>query len=572
MKLSNAFWQTYKEVPKEAEIISHILLLKAGLIIKSASGIYQYLPLAVKVLQKIERIVREEMNRAGAQEITMSVVTPASLWQESGRWDTMGAQMLKFKDRSESELCISPTNEETVTDIFRKIVKSYKQLPLNFYQINTKFRDEIRPRFGLMRGREFIMKDAYSFHADKESLDEGYAKMYQAYQRVFERMNLEYIIVEADAGAMGTSESKTHEFQLIADSGEDTIVYEKDGSFASNLEKAKTIRLDNSNKNVSEKKEVLTPNCKTIEEVCDYLKIPQEQSLKGLVYTSIKGEEQKNWLILILGDDQLNELKLANFLGADQLFKTRDNDLDSLGLIKGFIGPVDSLEILVDEAIDIENGYYVVGGNKKDLHISGFNIKRDLQKYTKIDLRLSKEGDLNPENNNPVSFRKGIEVGHIFQLGDKYTKAMNTTVQGIDGKPFAPLMGCYGIGISRIMAAAIEQCHDENGIMWPKAITPFHIHFCLIGKSEEINLQANSIYSKFLENKLEVLFDDRGLGPGSMFKDADLLGVPVKIVIGERDFNQDGLLEISYRHDGQKRRLSIDSIIEEVKNYYKETL
>lgn len=568
MKLSKSVWQTYKEIPNEAEIPSHQLMLRAGLIHKMGSGLYTYMPFAYRTVRKIENIVREEMDAIGGQEVLMNVVTPGELWQESGRWEKMGNLMLKFLDKADRDLCISPTNEEAVTDVFRKTVKSYKQLPVTLYQINTKFRDEIRPRFGLMRAREFTMKDAYTFHMDKDCLDREYDKMYQAYSNSFKRMGLNFSIVEADAGAMGTSESKTHEFQVTAETGEDIIIFNEESGYAANIEKANTKRKAlEFDKKGGELKEVATPNMATIEDVCNFLKKPQHHSIKSLVYSAITGEDEEIILLQLLGDDELNELKLQNFLGCDQVVATPEHKLAKLGLPKGFIGAVglpQPMRIIFDEAVDQE-AFYATGGMKPDVHFENFSPKRDCKDYEVLDLRLAKKGDLTPDGKYEVDEKKGIEVGHIFQLGDKYTKAMSVTILDQNGKAQAPLMGCYGIGITRVMAAAIEQNHDEKGIIWPKAIAPYHVYFALIGKSEEIMNKANEVYEELQNAGLEVIFDDRKAGPGFKFKDADLLGLPVQVVLGERDFKEKGTLELVNRATGEKTFIPRDNVVEEVK-------
>ncbi len=568
MRLSKACWQTYKEIPKEAEIPSHQLLMKAGLLHKSGSGIYQYLPFALRVIQKIENIIREELNKIYSQEITMSMVTPGELWKESGRWDLMENLMVQFEDRGGKDLCLSPTNEESVTDIFRKIVKSYKQLPVSLYQINTKFRDEIRPRFGLMRGREFIMKDAYTFHLNKECMDKGYEEMYQAYSNIFKRMGLDFAIVEADAGNMGSTDSKTHEFQVIAETGEDLIVYSESSDYAANIEKAETIRKNLSFSKDSEVTEIDTPKMKSIADVCNHLKVDQYQSLKSLVYTSITDAKESHHLVLLLGDDELNEVKLKNYLNATYLVMTKDETIKDLGLIKGFIGPhncSENLNIVYDQAIDLDSSY-IIGANKVDKHLKGFVPSRNCKdSVNQTDLRNSKPGDYTQCGEHEVKIKKGIEVGHIFQLGDKYTKAMSAQVLDNNGKKVNPLMGCYGIGVTRTMAAAIEQNHDEQGMIWPMAIAPYQVYFSLIGKSEEIKKLASDIYDSLVSDKIEVLFDDRGLGPGAMFKDSDLLGLPIRITLGERDYKESNLLEIKLRKCGTVHKVSREGLNSKVK-------
>lgn len=568
MRLSKGFWQTYKETPADAEIPSHQLMMRSGLIHKSGAGLYSYLPMGYRIVRKVEQIVREEMDRAGCHELLMSVVTPGDLWKESGRWDAMGSEMLTFKDKGDRDLCISPTNEESITDIFRKTVHSYKQLPLNLYQINTKFRDEIRPRFGLMRAREFTMKDAYSFHLDKACLDEVYDRMYEAYDAIIKRVGLEYFAVEADAGAMASGEAKTHEFQVVADTGEDELVYCSETGYAANIEKAQTVRGETSfDMKEQELKDVPTPGKSTIEDVCNFLKVPQSHSLKSLIYKSIVGEDEKFYLILLLGDDSLNEVKLKNHLGSDHLMPATDNELEKLGVKKGYIGPAKldaEVMVLLDQQVK-EDAFYCVGANKVDLHFTGMQPKRDMTDYTVVDLRLSTEGDLTLDGKHQISIRRGIEVGHIFQLGDKYTKSMDVTVLDQNGKAQHPLMGCYGIGVTRIVAAAIEQNHDEKGIVWPAAIAPYQVYFALIGKSEEFKELASEIYEELKGAGIEVIFDDRKAGPGFKFKDADLLGLPIRLVLGERDYKADGMLEIIERKSGESKKVSRDDVLKSIK-------
>jgi len=573
MKLTRSIWQTFKEVPAEAEIPSHQLMIRAGLIHKSGSGLYTYMPFGYKVIRKIEQIVREEMNAVDSQEVLMSVVTPGELWQESGRWEKMGGLMLKFKDKGDRDLCISPTNEEAITDVFRKTVKSYKQLPQSVYQINTKFRDEIRPRFGLMRAREFIMKDAYTFHMDKACLDDGYKKIYEAYEKAFKRIGLDFVAVEADAGDMGDTDSQTHEFQAIAETGEDTIIYCAETDYAANLEKADTLRekLEFA-KDEQVLEEVETPNMATIEDVCNFLKTPKHHSIKSLVYSAITGKDEEIILIQLLGDDELNDLKLKNYLGADEVKPTEEIKLNKLGMVKGFIGAVnlpEKMRVFVDSAID-EEAYYTTGAMKKDYHLKGFNFKRDAGEYETLDLRMAKKGDRTPDGKGVVDEKKGIEIGHIFQLGDKYTKALDVKILDQNGKTMAPLMGCYGIGISRIVAAAIEQNHDENGIIWPKAIAPFDVYFATIAKTEEYKKIGDDIYEELKKAGFDTLFDDRKAGAGFKFKDSDLLGLPVRIVMGERDFKEKGELEVVIRKTNEKRFVKRDELVSTLKDIFNE--
>ena len=572
MKLSQGFWQTYKEVPADAEIASHQLMIRTGLIHKSGAGLYNYLPMGLRSIRKVENIIREELDKVGCFEITMSVVTPGELWQETGRWDKMGGLMLRFKDKKDSDLCISPTNEEAVTDIFRKTTKSYKQLPVKLYQINTKFRDEIRPRFGLMRGREFTMKDAYSFHMDKASLDVGYQEMYDAYTAIFTRLGLEFIPVEADGGAMASADSKTHEFQVVANAGEDLIIYSQEAQYAANVEKAQTVRVKTEfNLTLTALKEVETPNKTTIEDVCGFLNKPQHQSLKSLVYIATTGQESQLVLALVLGDDSLNEIKLHAYLKCDHVAAATDEQMKTAKLWKGFIGPVDlssDIKVVFDKSVNLDASY-VIGANKKDNHIEGFNPKRDLKDYSVADLRLARAGDLTLDGKNTVVEKRGIEVGHVFQLGDKYTKAMKVGILDQNGKLVTPLMGCYGIGVTRVVAAAIEQNHDENGIVWPKSIAPYQVYFATIVKAEEFVKIADDIYADLIKSGLEVVYDDRNVGPGNKFKDSDLLGLPYRVVLGERDFGASGELEVIERKSGVVIKVKRDDLVSTLKNFLK---
>ncbi len=572
MKLSQGFWQTYKEIPADAEIPSHQLMIRAGLIHKSGSGLYNYLPMGLRSIRKVEKIIREELDRIGCFEITMSVVTPGELWQETGRWDKMGGLMLRFKDKKDADLCISPTNEEAVTDIFRKTIKSYKQLPVKLYQINTKFRDEIRPRFGLMRGREFTMKDAYSFHMDKASLDVGYQEMYDAYTAIFTRLGLEFIPVEADGGAMASAESKTHEFQVVANAGEDLIIYSQEAKYAANIEKAQTKRIKTDfDMTVAPMKEVETIKVESIDAVCKLLNVQHSQTLKSMVYTATTGSESKMILAMVIGDDSVNEIKLQNFLKCDHLATSSEDEMKKAKLWKGFVGPAGlegQLDILLDSEINLE-ATYVIGANKKDAHVTGFSPKRDLKKFTQADLRLSKAGDLTLDGLHTVVEKRGIEVGHVFQLGDKYTKDMKVGILDQNGKLVTPLMGCYGIGVTRIVAAAIEQNHDENGIVWPKSIAPYQVYFATIVKAEEFVKIANDIYSDLTKAGIEVVYDDRNVGPGNKFKDSDLLGLPLRVVLGERDFSASGELEIILRKTGEIKKVKREELVSTLKNLLK---
>lgn len=572
MRLSKSFWQTYKETPADAEISSHRLMMRSGMIHKSGAGLYSYLPMGYRSVRKAEQIIREEMDKANCHELLMSVVAPGELWQESGRWDKMGGEMLKFQDKGGRDLCISPTNEETVTDIFRKTVKSYKNMPVTLYQINTKFRDEIRPRFGLMRSREFTMKDAYSFHMDKVCLDEVYESLFKAYEKIFNRMGLEFSAVEADAGAMGNSESKSHEFQVIADSGEDEVVYCAETGYASNIEKAKTLRplIDFFITNDA-MESVDTPDVSNIESVCNLLKVPQYQSLKSLVYKAVTEDEEKFVLVITLGDDNLNELKLQNSLACDDLKPATDNELESIKMIKGFIGPVNldsEIQVIFDEAINTNASYYV-GANIVNKHFKNYMPKRDTETIQQVDLRMACAGDLTEDKKGTVEIKRGIEVGHIFQLGDKYTSALNVKILDNNGKTQTPLMGCYGIGVTRVVAAAVEQNHDSNGIVWPISLAPYHVYFTVLAKSDETKEICEKIYKQLLVENVEVVMDDRKAGPGFKFKDADLLGLPLQLVLGERDFKEDGMLEIRVRNTGEKIKVKPEEAVSKLKEMIK---
>ncbi len=571
MRLSTGYWQTLKETPNDAEVVSQQLMMRAGLIYKTGAGLYTLQPMALRSYKKIEKIVREEMDRINCFEVLMPVITPGELWQESGRWDAMGGQMLRFKDRADRDLCVSPTNEETVTDLFRRTVNSYKQLPVCLYHINTKFRDEIRPRFGLMRAREFIMKDAYSFHFDKASLDSFYDQMFIAYSNSFSRMGLDFIAVEADGGNMAAGGAKTHEFQVIGDNGEDLVVTVPRTKFAANIEKAITTRKNTVPASPGELTKFATPNQKTCEEVCAAHGMHITQSLKSLVmHTVIKGKDQF-FMVMLLGDDSLNEVKFKNKVDAEHIRPAQQAELDRLGLVKGFMGPTTTAEgfkVIFDEAIDM-NSSYVVGANEPDHHLKGFVPSRDTKpKNFRADLRLAREGDY--IGDDQIVLKKGIEVGHIFQLGDKYTKAMKATVLNEQGKGITPLMGCYGIGMTRVLASAIEQNNDKDGIIWPASISPYDVYLCFIGKTPETKTLVEGIWEDLRKDGLEVLFDDRQLGPGMMFKDADLIGLPLRVVIGERDFLATGEIEVKVRKTGETLKVKKDELLPTVKAKLKE--
>lgn len=571
MRLSQGYWQTLKETPSDADVVSQQLMMRAGLMYKTGAGLYTLQPMAFRSYKKIEKIVREEMDRINCFEILMPVITPGELWQESGRWDAMGGQMLKIKDRADRDLCVSPTNEETVTDLFRRTVNSYKQLPVCLYHINTKFRDEIRPRFGLMRAREFIMKDGYSFHNDKASLDKFYDDMFVAYEKSFTRMGLEFIAVEADGGNMAAGGAKTHEFQVVADNGEDYVVTVPSTKFAANIEKAMTVRKNLATAPAAELTKFATPNQKTCEEVCAAHGMPITQSLKSLImHALIKGKDQF-FMVMMLGDDSLNEIKFKNKVDAEHIRPAQQAELERMGLVKGFMGPTTTAEgfkVIFDEAIDM-NASYVVGANEADHHLKGFVPSRDTKpKNFRADMRLAKVGDF--IGDDEIVLKKGIEVGHIFQLGDKYTKAMKVTVLNEQGKGITPLMGCYGIGMTRVLASAIEQNNDKDGIIWPASIAPYDVYLCFIGKTPETKELVECIWEDFKNDGLEVLFDDRQLGPGMMFKDADLIGLPLRVVIGERDYLATGEIEIKIRKTGETLKVKKEQLLPTVKAKLKE--
>ena len=560
MRLSRYFVPTLKEDPKDAEIISHKYMVRAGMIRKVAAGIYDFLPLGLRVVRKIENIVREEMDRAGALEILMPMIIPAELWMESGRWDYYGKELLRIKDRKDGNFCVGPTHEEVVTDIVRREVKSYKELPINLYQIQTKFRDEIRPRFGLMRGREFIMKDAYSFDSTYEGLDKSYQLMYDAYTRIFQRCGLEFKVVEADTGNIGGSDS--HEFMVLAKTGEDELVSCPNCGYAANVEKADFFTEEiTTGEEEKPLEEVETVGKKSIEEVSDFLKVSPSKMIKTLVYSSDKGD----FVVLIRGDYAVNEVKLKNIVDAQWLFLAEEETVTKItGAPTGFAGPVNLQydKILIDKSVlSIKNG--VTGANKKDYHFINVNPGRDFNiDETKVfNLRLPVEGDRCPKCKTPLEFYRGIEVGHVFKLGTKYSEAMNATFLDKDGKEKPFIMGCYGIGVTRIAAAAIEQNNDENGIIWPISIAPYHVVIIPTNwNKEEVKETAEKIYKGFIENGIETVIDDRDLRAGFKFKDADLIGYSYQVVVGERGL-KNGVVEIKARSEKEKSQIPIEKTV-----------
>lgn len=559
MRISRFFLSTSKEAPAEAELISHKLMLRAGLIRRLGSGLYTWMPLGLRVLRKVEAIVREEMNRAGAVELMMPAVIPAELWQETGRWDAFGPQLLKIKDRHDRDFLFGPTHEEVITDIARREIRSYRQLPINFYQIQTKFRDEIRPRFGVMRAREFLMKDAYSFHADEASLDETYQLMYATYCRIFSRLGLKFRAVAADTGAIGGSLS--HEFHVLADSGEDIIAYCPDSDYAANIELAEALPPDHPRPAASAPlQKVPTPGQRTIDEVCAYLQCTPDRVVKTLI---VRGEEGLIAL-LVRGDHELNEVKAAKLPGVKTPleFASEAEIRAAVGCGPGFLGPVGlKLPVWADHSV-AAMADFVCGANEDGYHWQGVNFQRDLPEPRVADLRNVVAGDPSPDGKGRLSICRGIEVGHIFKLGTKYSAAMNATFLDEQGKSRVAIMGCYGIGVSRIVAAAIEQGHDERGIIFPQAMAPFELAIVPLGyrRIQVIREVADHLYNQMLALGIDVVLDDRDERPGVMFADMELIGVPHRVVVSERGL-KDGQLEYQARTDTVGTRIALDAAV-----------
>ncbi len=560
MRYSQILIPTLKEVPAEAEVISHRLLLRAGCIRKLTAGIYTYLPYGLAAIRRVETIVREEMNRAGAQELLMPMVQPADLWQESGRHEKYGPELLRFRDRHDRESCLGPTHEEVITDIARRELHSYRDLPVNLYQIQTKFRDEIRPRFGLMRGREFIMKDAYSFDVDDEAAETSYRKMYDAYNRIFQRCGLDFRCVEADSGTIGGSFS--HEFMVLAETGEDTIAVCTACNWAANLEKAAVKPTAPIVTGLQEMRKIETPGKRKVETVCEALGIEPRQLLKTLVFLA-DGEPVA---VLLRGDRELEEVKLKNYLGAKDLRMAEDQEIfRATGVVSGYLGPVGlPIRLLADqEVMGLAN--VVVGANEKNFHLENVNPGRDFTVTEVIDLRRLCASDPCPSCGGAVRLVEGIEVGHIFKLGTAYSEAMNARFQDQEGNDRPLVMGCYGIGVSRVVAAAIEQNHDENGIIFPVPLAPYQVCVVNLGlKDEAINAAAEQIYQRLTGAGIDVLLDDRDERPGSKFKDADLLGFPFRITVGKR-FSESGLVEVRRRRDGFIEEVGADGVVDLVR-------
>ena len=565
MRVSETLIPTLREDPGEAETVSHRLMLRAGLIRKVAAGIYTYLPLGLRVLRKIERIVREEMNRAGAQELLMPVASPAELWRETGRWDFYGKELLRFKDRHERDFCLGPTHEEVITDLFRREVRSYRQMPLNFYQIQTKFRDEIRPRFGLMRGREFIMKDAYSFDRDEAGARLNYQKMYDAYNRIFTRCGLTFRPVEADTGLIGGTSS--HEFMVLAETGEETIVYSEDGTYAANVERAEALPPDTADNSAHRPlTPVSTPNRRTVEEVTAFLKIEPRQLVKTLLYST----GQETVAVLVRGDHDVNEIKVKRLLGVPEIELLKPELVPGLtGAPAGFVGPVGlkQVRIMGDWAVKAMANF-VVGANQADTHFVDANWERDFKVDQFADLRNARAGDCSPRKDGTLKTAKGIEVGHVFMLGTKYSQAMKATFLDAQGQEQLAVMGCYGIGVSRTAAASVEQNHDAKGIKWPVPIAPFHVTLLPLSQSQPVTQLAETLYRSMQEAGIEVLWDDRDERAGVKFNDADLIGAPYHLVIGEKGLAQ-GQVELKLRHTGETQKVAPDQVVSLLSSFLK---
>jgi len=557
MRYSQALLPTLKEIPAEAEVASHRLMLRAGFMRKLTAGIYSYLPYGLAAIRKVENIVREEMNRAGAQELLLPMVQPADLWIETGRYEKYGPELLRFFDRHERESCLGPTHEEVITDIVRKDVHSYRDLPVNLYQIQTKFRDEIRPRFGLMRGREFIMKDAYSFDVSNEAAEASYWKMYEAYKRIFTRCGLKFRAVQADSGTIGGSFS--HEFMVLAETGEDTVVFCQDCDYAANMEKAAvSLRKQEKIERLEQLEKIQTPGKRKVDTVCEFLKIAPSQLVKTLVFMA----DDQPVAVLLRGDRQLEEVKLKNLLGAAEIEIAEASQVyDITKVPTGYLGPVGlTIKIVADLEVAAMQNFYV-GGNEKNYHMKNVNLGRDFQVDATADLRQITRSDPCPECGGKLKLTEGIEVGHVFKLGTGYSESMEATFQDSDGQDKFFVMGCYGIGISRVVAAAIEQNYDADGIIFPVPLAPYTVIILNLGlKDEKITAAAEHLYRELQRQEIDVLLDDRDERPGSKFKDADLLGIPFRVVVGKSLLNS-GLIEMRIRKNGAVEEMTPDKVI-----------
>jgi len=563
MRASQYLIATLKETPSDAEVISHQLMLRAGLIRKVAAGLYTWLPLGLRTLRKVERIVREEMDAAGAQELLMPAIQPAELWQESGRWEEYGPELLRVHDRHNREFCVGPTHEEVITDLVRREIKSYKQLPANFYQIQTKFRDEIRPRFGVMRSREFIMKDGYSFHTSAESLQATYERMHQAYTNIFTRLGLDFRPVLADNGSIGGNSS--HEFHVLAQSGEDDIAFSDSSDYAANVEMAEAVALGERQAPTQEMTLVDTPNAKTIAELVEQFDLPIEKTVKTLIVAASDQIEADFVALLVRGDHELNEVKAEKLpeVATPLCFATDEEIRDTIGAGPGSLGPVNlPIPCIIDRSVATLSDFGA-GANIDDKHYFGINWERDLPTPPVADLRNVVEGDPSPCGQGKIQIRRGIEVGHIFQLGRKYSEAMNATVLDENGKASVMDMGCYGIGVTRVVAAAIEQNHDDNGIIWPNALAPFQVALVPLNydKSEAVRTKADELYAALRQAGIDVLLDDRKERPGVKFADMELMGLPHRLVISDRGL-KNGTLEYKGRRDSESRDIPVDEALE----------
>ncbi|OXS13604.1 proline--tRNA ligase [Zobellella denitrificans] len=567
MRTSQYLLSTLKETPSDAEVISHQLMLRAGMIRKLASGLYTWLPSGLRVLNKVAAIVREEMNRAGAVEVLMPMVQPADLWQETGRWDKFGPELLRLKDRHDRPFVLGPTHEEVITSMVRNEVASYKQLPLNLYQIQTKFRDEVRPRFGVMRAREFLMKDAYSFHTSQQSLQQTYNDMYQAYSRVFERMGLDFRAVLADTGAIGGSAS--HEFHVLAQSGEDDIAFSTESDYAANIEMAEAVApKEHADAPTQAMTLVDTPNAKTIADLVEQFGLDITKTVKTLLVRAAEDEDCSLVALMVRGDHELNEVKAEKLpqVASPLTFATEEEIRTLVGAGPGSLGPLNMpVPVIIDRAVAVMSDFGA-GANIEDKHYFGLNWGRDLPLPQVADLRNVKEGDPSPDGKGVLQIKRGIEVGHIFQLGNNYSAKMNATVLNEDSKAVVLEMGCYGIGVSRIVAAAIEQNHDERGIVWPDAIAPFQVAIIPMNmhKSHRVQEVAERLYAELKNAGVDVLFDDRKERPGVMFADMELIGIPHSIVIGERGLDN-GVVEYKHRRGGDKVEVAIDDVVAQIR-------
>ena len=565
MRTSQYLLSTQKETPADAEVISHQLMLRAGMVRKLASGLYTWLPSGLRVLNKVADIVRQEMNKAGAIEMLMPVVQPADLWQESGRWDEYGPELLRIKDRHNRDFVLGPTHEEVITSLVKNEISSYKQLPINLYQIQTKFRDEVRPRFGIMRGREFTMKDAYSFHTSDESMQQTYAGMFQAYCNIFERLDLEYRPVIADSGSIGGAVS--HEFHVLADSGEDAIAFSNGSDYAANIEMAEAIApLTEKLPAMAVKTQVATPDVKTIEQVCAHFDISADKTVKTIIVLGEQDDKGQQGLVALVlrGDHTLNDIKAEKLdsVYAPLTIASEQQVLQTLSCEPGSIGPIElSIPVIVDRSAAHLTDF-VCGANKTGFHLTGVNWEKDIVDYQVADIRNIEAGDPSPDGKGTLEIKRGIEVGHIFQLGDKYSEAMGCGVLNEQGKHQILSMACYGIGVSRIVAAAIEQNHDKFGIIWPDAIAPFQVALIPMNmhKSHRIQQVAESLYEELVAAGIDVLFDDRKERPGVMFNDMELIGIPHTIVIGERNLDENNV-EYKHRRTGEKQLVSINDVL-----------